>query len=308
MLTTIFLLALSLPLSSLATTSPKRGLVYIPNPRYIQDSDIWVRPGSGLTWYYNYSPNPSQTFAHTNIQFVPQLWGAPSPSSPSFLSAVQSQLAGGANITHVMGFNEPDGDFSTGGSNIVPAQAASIWQRELEPLRASGIKLGLPGVTGSQRGLDWLKAFSTACNGSCTADFIPTHWYGNFEGMASHLGRVRAMYPNLTIWVTEFAYHHQTLPVTQSFFNTSIEYLDRLDYVSRYSYFGSFRSSLSNVGPNAAMLNQDGKLTDIGSWYLGGSATGVVPKSESRGHTITFANSVTLLAVVGMLLSIWDAL
>ena len=27
-----------------------------------------------------------------------------------------------------------------------------------------------------------------------------------------------------------------------------------------------------------AMLNQDGKLTDIGSWYMGGVATNVVPK------------------------------
>jgi hypothetical protein len=26
------------------------------------------------------------------------------------------------------------------------------------------------------------------------------------------------------------------------------------------------------------MLNQDGKLTDIGSWYMGGVATNVVPK------------------------------
>lgn len=27
------------------------------------------------------------------------------------------------------------------------------------------------------------------------------------------------------------------------------------------------------------MLSQDGKLTDIGSWYMGGVATNVVPKS-----------------------------
>lgn len=47
--------------------------------------------------------------------------------------------------------------------------------------------------------------------------------------------------------------------------------------VTRYSYFGSFRSDESNVGPNAAMLDQDGQLTDIGSWYLGGSATGNIP-------------------------------
>jgi hypothetical protein len=48
--------------------------------------------------------------------------------------------------------------------------------------------------------------------------------------------------------------------------------------LTHYSYFGAFRSDVSNVGPNAAMLNQDGKLTDIGSWYMGGVATNVVPK------------------------------
>lgn len=48
--------------------------------------------------------------------------------------------------------------------------------------------------------------------------------------------------------------------------------------LTHYSYFGAFRSDVSNVGPNAAMLTQDGKLTDIGSWYMGGFSTNNVPK------------------------------
>jgi hypothetical protein len=59
----------------------------------------------------------------------------------------------------------------------------------------------------------------------------------------------------------------------------SAEYFDRLDFVERYTYFGAFRSKTSNVGPNVPFLNNDGKLTDIGSWYLGFSATGVIPNS-----------------------------
>jgi len=59
----------------------------------------------------------------------------------------------------------------------------------------------------------------------------------------------------------------------------SAEYFDRLDFVERYSLFGAFRSDVSNVGPNAAMLNKDGQLTDIGAWYLGREATGVDPQS-----------------------------
>lgn len=49
-------------------------------------------------------------------------------------------------------------------------------------------------------------------------------------------------------------------------------------YVTHYSYFGAFRSDVSNVGPNAAMLTQKGELTDIGAWYLGQEATGNKPK------------------------------
>ena len=73
-------------------------------------------------------------------------------------------------------------------------------------------------------------------------------------------------------------------------------------YVDRYSYFGSFRSDVSNVGPNAAMLTQDGKLTDIGSWYLGGSATGNVPQGpsgSSANSLAAFAGS-TLVVVLAM--------
>jgi hypothetical protein len=76
--------------------------------------------------------------------------------------------------------------------------------------------------------------------------------------------------------------------------------------VARYSYFGSFRSSDSNVGANAVMLNNGGKLTDIGSWYLGGAATGVQPQSgESGAAKSRFHVSLALvLAVAGSLLLI----
>lgn len=56
-------------------------------------------------------------------------------------------------------------------------------------------------------------------------------------------------------------------------------------YITHYSYFGAFRSSASNVGPNAAFLTQKGQLTDIGAWYLGEKATGNVPKGGAAQTT-----------------------
>jgi hypothetical protein len=91
-------------------------------------------------------------------------------------------------------------------------------------------------------------------------------------------------FPNTSIWVTEYALNNQSLATTQSFFNTSAQYLDRLSSIERYSYFGAFRSDDSNVGPNAAMLTQKGQLTDIGSWYLGGKATANIPSAAAAAR------------------------
>ncbi|KAI9774505.1 MAG: hypothetical protein M1839_001693 [Geoglossum umbratile] len=271
-------IALLLPYVVQSTTSPKRGLIYIPSSKHPADDKVWLTPPSDLTWYYNYQSTPSPAFVDSRLQFVPQLWGAPSGSSDTaFLDSVTAQIKSGANISYVLGFNEPDAS-SGGGSGISPDLAAKTWTREIAPLRKLGVKLGAPAVTGAPSGLQWLKDFFAAC--SCEADFIPLHWYGTFEGLASRVGEVRATWPGKDIWVTEFALAGAGLTETEGFFNTSLEWFDRLDYVTHYSYFGSFRSDVSNVGPNAAMLTQDGKLTDIGSWYLGGGATGNKPKSN----------------------------
>ncbi|MCJ1399390.1 hypothetical protein MMC11_002592 [Xylographa trunciseda] len=300
MRSTIILGALAIlsPAFSQVTRSSKRGLVYVPNANYPQDNNIWDAPSSDLTWYYNYGPEPSPTFSNaTDFQFVPMLFGAPNDTTDtSFLTSVKSQISGGANISYVLTFNEPDGTSATGGSDVPSELAAETWIREVEPLKAQGVKLGAPAVTGAQTGFTWLQQFFTACAGNCSADFIPIHWYGDFGGLASHIGQVRAAYPNMSIWITEYADPGVNLTDSQSFFNMSSQYFDRIDYITRYSYFGSFRSSVSNVGPDAAMLTQNGQLTDIGSWYLGGSATGFVPSAASRTAATAGSSMLVLLA------------
>ena len=214
-----------------STASSKRGLVYVPSPKHPSDDQIWVSGNSDLTWYYNYGASPSAAFNNaTKLEFVPMIWGAPTDNTDTgFLDTVRSQIKGGANISYVLTFNEPDGSSDTGGSNVPADLAASTWIREVEPLREQGVKLGAPAVTGSPSGFTWLSNFFNACNGSCHADFIPVHWYGNFEGLASHLGQVRGTYPNLTIWVTEYADSNASLKDSQSFYNTSAEYFDRIE-------------------------------------------------------------------------------
>ncbi|KAF2101962.1 hypothetical protein NA57DRAFT_73401 [Rhizodiscina lignyota] len=267
-----------------ASRSSKRGLIYIADSSHPTDVDDFLSKSSDLTWYYNYGPEPSPPLSNTSLQFVPMLWGtSDNNGANSFLDSVKSQITSGSKIQYVLGFNEPDGSKDTGGSNVSPGDAASTWQSQIEPLHKLGVQLGAPAVTGSPDGLKWLKSFFSACNGKCTTDFIPVHWYGDFEGLASYVGQVGAAYPGKEIWVTEYADPNANLSDSQTFYNQSVGWFDRMENITHYSYFGSFRSSASNVGPNAAMLDQDGDLTDIGSWYLGGNATGNIPNGTAAG-------------------------
>lgn len=142
--------------------------------------------------------------------------------------------------------------------------------------------------------------FFEACS-DCTIDFIPLHWYGSFDGVAGHLATYASAFPNMTFWFTEFAFNHQDVLPSQEFFNLTMEYFDRMDNVEKYSWFGSFRSDVSNVGPNSALLNQDGELTYIGAWYMNkdrsaaGSETGIGPNSGSL-KSFSFA-TLGLMAV-----------
>jgi hypothetical protein len=213
-----------------ATSSSKRGLCYVPSDDHPDDDTIWTKtPGSDLTWYYNYKPEPSEAYKKTpSLAFVPMLWGAEDGDQGTpFLDSVKQQLNSGTKIEYVLGFNEPDGTHATGGSNIAPSLAASTWKREMEPLRALGVKLGAPAVTGSEDGFSWLENWFKACGGGCHPDFLPLHWYGNFEGLASHVGRMVIKYPNMTIWVTEWAWPNVGLEETQEFYNQSVAMFDR---------------------------------------------------------------------------------
>lgn len=278
------------------TTSPKRGLVFVPSskPKFSQDNIIWTQKPTSLTWYYNYGPDPSPVFAdsipQSDFEFVPMLWGAPKDiSDTKFLLQIKNLVEKRKiNITNVLSFNEPDGPMQWGGSDISPDIAAKVWVNNIEPLRDMGIRVGLPACTGAPDGLKWLKTFLERCadvisdggpKKNCTYDFVTVHWYGPFEALASHLGHYSATFPNKTMWITEYNLNHEDLHSTQAFFNMSVEYFDRLAYVERYSLFGAFRSDVSNIGPNAAMLSADGQLTDIGAWYLGRQGTGVLPSS-----------------------------
>lgn len=210
--TTSLLLSLLSLLASTPTTlaqasdaSSKRGLVFTPNSTTPEDNYIWTRQPSDLTWYYNYLPSPSGVYANisqSDFEFVPMLWGAPaSASDTTFLATVKALIKDGTNISHVLTFNEPDQAVS-GGSAVDPKFGAQVWVNNIVPLQDMGVKVGLPAATGGWGGLPWLQQFLANCSDiisegtsttkNCTYDFVPLHWYGTFEGLASHIGEYAA--------------------------------------------------------------------------------------------------------------------
>jgi hypothetical protein len=103
------------------------------------------------------------------------------------------------------------------------------------------------------------------------------HFYGELAGVQWMVDTVAGLYPNMTIWLTEWANPDQDLEETQITFNQTLAWLDEQPFLERYSYFGAFRSYASNVGYNASLLDSCGNLTDLGDWYLDRPAQGYIP-------------------------------
>lgn len=226
--TFLSLLLLLTPPTTAQSSSPKRGLCHITKNSHPADDQIWLSGPSNPTWYYNYASRPSPAYTSTpSLQFVPMLWGASaSDTGAPFYDTVVSQLDAGANISFVLGFNEPDASFSVGGSNVDVGLAARRWKAEIEPLRELGVRVGAPAVTGSRGGMAWMEGWLEECGGGCRPDFVPVHWYGEVEGMARWVGEVAVKFPQLPIWVTEFGYPDQSLDKTQAFWNLSASMFD----------------------------------------------------------------------------------
>jgi hypothetical protein len=187
--------------SRAAASSPsKRGLVFVPDPNNPQDNKIWTGKPV-LTWYYNYGPQPSfvfQSIPQQTFEFVPMMWGAnDDPKDLTFLNNVTELIKNGRNITHVLSFNEPDGPYKWGGSNLEPALAARAWVRNLLPLQKMGVKVSLPSVMGSADPLEWVTPFLANCSEiisrgmnettNCTYDFLSVHVYGDMVELTSRL-------------------------------------------------------------------------------------------------------------------------
>jgi len=246
---------LSFALLCVAATSklPKRGLAFAAD----NGTDITQanQTASVASWVYNWGINPPSDLSDSGIEYIPMQWGAAEIENLAV-------TVKGLGATTILTFNEPDFDQQ---SNINATYAAELWMQYIEPLKASGIKLGGPAISSGPTGRPWLTDFMAACS-QCTIDFIPFHWYGTGTGgFYDYLYQLHGQFPNHTLWVTEFAETSTNDSVVLDFLNQTITTLDGLDFVERYSWFGYFRPK---DGSHYNLLDVNGHLNAAGQVYV----------------------------------------
>lgn len=280
------------------------------------DNALLTSQNTPLSWYYNWSPYPpTAQIPHGGpMEFVPLIHGIDGAQS-SQTARVLSSLP--SSSQHLLSFNEPDGTTDSGGSAITPENAARAYIDHIVPYRngkdGRRWKISHPSTTGSPMGLNWLRRFNESCyridrENGCPTDFVAVHWYGAFDGMAGWLGTLNEFYntntsSNLKMWVTEMALPQADARATVAMMNQTLPYLDGLDYVEKYSWFGAFRTDEANewTGDGVALFDDDGGLTELGALYMGGQANGFSKGQKGDGGE---SAAISLRVNVALLLSL----
>ena len=265
----------------------KRGFAFVGDT-HVPDNHLLSSANSPLNWYYNWGPYLNSDLISTDtLEFVPMIHGIDA-TQDSHTETVIRHLP--QSSTHLLSFNEPGGTKESSGSEIDPKDAASEYMNYVVPFR-NGTKGGRkweishPSTTGSPKGLDWLRDFNTSCfeidaQNGCPADFVAVHWYGAFDGLAAWIARLDAFYNGnsdgqtpLKLWVTELGLPQQSAEDTIGMMEQALPYLDGLDYIERYAWFGAFRTGDANewTGNGVALFDSNGGLTKLGALYMGDS-------------------------------------
>lgn len=127
----------------------------------------FTKPGSKISWLYNWSPNPTPN--STSLEWVPMQW------NHIDIDALPGKVKA-AHATAVLGFNEPE---LPDQSNMSAVLAAREWLRCIEPLRRAGVRCGSPGISSAPQGVTWLNHFLRLIReGGSDCDFYCFHWYG----------------------------------------------------------------------------------------------------------------------------------
>ncbi|EME89501.1 uncharacterized protein MYCFIDRAFT_206374 [Pseudocercospora fijiensis CIRAD86] len=179
------------PLPPPPLSKSKRGLCW---PVENQDPiHIFTKPGSKISWIYNWSPTPTPSPNPSSLEFIPMQWNHINIEHlPKILESSPSP--------YVLTFNEPDLPSQANMSPELAADQFVFFHPPSPPLTdciflsfpSQGYRIGSPSISNSPDGAQWLSTFLQYIRTpppsepgeklKSDIDFLCLHWYGETLG------------------------------------------------------------------------------------------------------------------------------
>ncbi len=208
------------------------------------------------TWLYTWSADGNST---KDIEYVPihakRYW-------PSY-----SQINEKEQVTHLMGYNEPDHSEQQDGTMIPVSEAVADWPNMMK----SGLRIGSPATTD----FNWLYSFMDECKKrDYRVDFVVVHaywasmtpqqWYDALKTVYTKTGRPIWIkeWNNGANWTTETWPSSWSEQMTKQYNDIKgiLQVLDTAHFIERYSIYNWVEAKRS-------VINDDNAFTPMGIYY-----------------------------------------
>lgn len=227
----------------------------------------WIEDTPSLGWYYNWRTDQiwHAKGSRRSVEFVPMIHGA---------KDVNKRITSNLRVTHLLGFNEPDGNSGDHQAGMSVQQAIDLWPQ----LEARKLRLGSPATTreGTLGPKSWQRKFmdQVAARG-LRVDFMAVHYYskdGSIPAFRDWLRAVHAEYRR-PIWVTEFALIDWNRPNAASyernatFVRDAILMMETLPFVERHAWFAANPYPWAGRVPQINLVDDSLNPTPVGQAF-----------------------------------------
>jgi hypothetical protein len=213
--------------------SAKRGICWDEKNQQFTGAPI-AKMAPGVAWVYNWGVAPtgsSTVFTPTTMTFIPMCWNGDfnDTSLRQYLTAHQGE------VKYLLAFNEPNLQYSAGGSAMTPQQAANAWPKVEQVAADFGLQIVAPALnfTGDYVGgkiwepFAWYDEFFRLVP-NAKVDYLCFHSYMNYYSAVDWLVNEyfytdkeendlmttanRAKYPNLVAFMDNYKTAHGHYP------------------------------------------------------------------------------------------------